>query len=139
MDAVWKYMSAPDNLIYLTPDSMNMQITNGNPEGVMYPGMVITYSLTPLFGIRVLWVTEIAHVEDGRYFVDEQRFGPFKFWHHKHFLEEKEGGVLMRDKVDYKLPFGFIGRLFGARIVRNKLKKIFEYRRLALEKIFPKA
>lgn len=118
---------------------MNFEILNNSADGDMYPGMVISYKVSPLPGFRVNWVTEITHVEQLHYFVDEQRFGPYSFWHHKHFLREVEGGVMMTDIVDYKIPFGWIGDLGNALLIKHKLKEIFAFRKQALEKLFPSA
>jgi ligand-binding SRPBCC domain-containing protein len=136
---VWKFMSAPQNLNKITPASMNFEILNNSADGEMYPGMVISYKVSPLPGFRVNWVTEITHVQHLHYFVDEQRFGPYSFWHHKHFLREVEGGVMMTDIVDYKIPFGWIGDLGNALLIKHKLKEIFAFRKQALEKLFPSA
>lgn len=117
---------------------MNFEILNNSADVDMYPGMVISYKVSPLPGFRVNWVTEITHVEHLHYFVDEQRFGPYSFWHHKHFLREVEGGVMMTDIVDYKIPFGWIGDLGNALLIKHKLKEIFAFRKQALETLFPK-
>ena len=98
----------------------------------MYPGMFINYSLKPLWGIKMNWLTEITHVEDKKYFVDEQRSGPYAIWHHEHRLEEIEGGVLMTDLLSYKLPFGFLGDILHWLFLRKKIKGIFQYREQSL-------
>jgi ligand-binding SRPBCC domain-containing protein len=102
----------------------------------MYAGQIIQYIVTPLLNIPVKWVTEITHVEEGSYFVDEQRFGPYALWHHKHFIKPIKNGVEMIDIVDYKIPFGFLGQLMHPILVGPKLKEIFDYRRTALIKRF---
>ncbi len=109
-------------------------IENENTE--MYSGQIIKYTVSPILGIKINWVTEITHVKNLEYFVDEQRFGPYSFWHHKHFIKEIKGGVEMVDILDYALPFGIIGRIFNPIIVRPKLDEIFNYRREKLIKIF---
>lgn len=134
---VWDFISKPDNLKDITPKHMNFNILIGEGEGKMYPGMIICYRLSPLPGFRVSWVTEITHVKDSEYFVDEQRFGPYSFWHHKHFLIETEHGVLMKDIVDYKIPFGILGDLANRVFVRKQLFKIFSFRKAAMERVFP--
>jgi len=142
----WDFLSSPDNLKEITPKNMGFEIIAGYNESIldnpiypkMYPGMIITYIIKPLFKLPVKWVTEITHVSEPHYFVDEQRFGPYKFWHHKHFLKEVQGGVEMIDIVHYKIPFGPIGDLINCIIVRKQLEKIFEYRFNKLEKIFGK-
>ena len=104
----------------------------------MYAGQIIQYIVTPLLGIPTKWVTEITHVKDKNYFVDEQRFGPYSLWHHKHFIREIKGGTEMIDIIDYKLPLGTIGRIANPIIVRPKLEEIFEYRRKKLIELFGK-
>lgn len=102
----------------------------------MYPGMIISYKVKPLFGIKVTWVTEITQVSDKKYFIDEQRIGPYALWHHEHFIEKIEGGVLMKDIVSYKPPFGFLGTIANAILIKKQLKTIFNYRFRAIEKEF---
>ncbi len=102
----------------------------------MYAGQVISYTVRPLAGIPMTWVTEITHVNTPNYFVDEQRFGPYAFWHHQHFLKEVPGGVEMRDIVHYALPLGLLGRLANSLLVKNKLQKIFDFRHKKLESLF---
>jgi ligand-binding SRPBCC domain-containing protein len=136
MEEAWSFFSVPSNLNKLTPDSMNFDITSELPEK-MYPGMIITYKISPFAGIKMNWVTEITHVNEPYYFVDEQRFGPYKFWHHQHiFSQAPNGKILARDIVHYAIPFGAIGRTFGAVFIQNQLKKIFAYREEVLRKMF---
>ena len=94
----------------------------------MFPGQIIQYIVTPVLGIKTKWVTEITHVRDKEYFVDEQRFGPYTLWHHKHFIKAIDGGVEMEDIIDYKVPMGILGRLTHPFIVKPKLEEIFSYR-----------
>lgn len=102
----------------------------------MYAGQIIEYHVSPVAGIKMHWVTEITHVEKGVYFVDEQRFGPYSFWHHKHWLTAVEGGVEMHDIVHYKLPFGPLGRLMNSLVVARQLTSIFEFRKKTLDELF---
>ena len=131
----WQFLSDPKNLKRITPDYMGFKIVKG-AESSMYAGQIIEYVVTPLFGISTTWVTEITHVKEPEYFVDEQRFGPYALWHHKHFIKPIENGVEMVDIVDYKIPFGFLGQLAQPLVVSPKLNEIFEYRREALIKLF---
>lgn len=110
---------------------MGFEILSG-ADRPCYPGQIIQYIVTPLFGIKTKWVTEITHVQEGHYFVDEQRFGPYALWHHKHFIKEIPGGVEMEDIVDYKVPLGFLGQLVHPFLVKPKLQEIFNYREKAL-------
>ncbi|MGB0357554.1 MAG: SRPBCC family protein, partial [Flavobacteriaceae bacterium] len=119
----------------ITPDYMGFDIISG-AERKMFPGQIIQYRLTPVLGIPFRWVTEITHVQEGEFFVDEQRFGPYTFWHHKHFIKKTSNGVVMEDIVDYKLPLGPLGWLAHALFVRAKVKQIFDYREKALNEIF---
>ena len=135
LDRAWNFLSSPKNLKLITPKSMNFNITEWDNRD-SYPGQIIQYTVKPIFGIKLKWVTEITHLEKNKYFVDEQRFGPYSFWHHKHFLKEVEGGVLMEDIIHYKLPYGFFGELINIFFVRKKLKEIFSYRKNELIKIF---
>ena len=102
----------------------------------MYPGLIITYKVSPLLGIKTNWMTEITQVVDKQFFIDEQRIGPYKLWHHQHFVEEIEGGVLMKDIVTYSPPFGFLGAIMNSLVIRKKLEEIFDYRFKAVEKKF---
>jgi ligand-binding SRPBCC domain-containing protein len=131
----WDFFSSPGNLSKITPDSMGFRITSGNP-GKMYPGQIITYKVSPFAGIKTNWVTEITHVSEGRFFVDEQRFGPYRMWHHEHHFEEQNGGVLMTDRVSYKLPMGLLGRFAHFLFVKNQLKQIFVFREAYLSQMF---
>ena len=131
LDEAWKFFSSPVNLKEITPEYMGFNIIS-NLDPVMYPGQIISYTVRPLFGLKLNWVTEITHVEPKQYFVDEQRFGPYAMWHHVHFLKEIESGTEMTDIVHYKLPFPFITNRFHSLIVKPKLKEIFNFRTNAL-------
>ena len=131
----WSFFSDPRNLPRITPPSLGLEVTSDLP-GVMYPGMIITYRVRPIPWISVGWVTEITHVREPVLFVDEQRFGPYRFWHHEHHFREVEGGVEMEDIVHYALPFGTIGRVFGGPLVRRRLEQIFSFRRRFLVREF---
>lgn len=138
MEEVWDFISSPRNLKEITPDYMGFDITSEGLPEKMYPGMIISYKVSPLFGIKTTWVTEITQVRNLEYFVDEQRIGPYKIWHHQHFIEPIDGGVLMKDIVTYEPPFGFLGRIANSIIIRKKLKEIFDYRTKAVEEKFGK-
>lgn len=135
IDQAWNFLSDPKNLKRITPDYMGFDIISG-AERKMFPGQIIQYRLTPVLGIPFRWVTEITHVQEGEFFVDEQRFGPYTFWHHKHFIKKISNGVVMEDIVDYKLPLGPLGWLAHVLFVRAKVKQIFDYREKALNEIF---
>lgn len=131
----WGFLSNPKNLKTITPDYMGFIIESG-ADRPMFPGQIIEYIVTPVLGIKTKWVTEITHVQELRYFVDEQRFGPYSLWHHKHFLKEIPGGVEMEDIIHYKIPLGFIGQLVHPILVKPKLDEIFDYRRKKLIDLF---
>ena len=133
IDEIWNFISSPENLKEITPDHMGFDITSKNLPKKMYAGMIISYKVSPLFGIKTNWVTEITQVRDKEYFVDEQRVGPYSIWHHQHHIEAIENGVLMTDIVSYKPPLGFLGAIANSLIIKNKLKEIFDYRTLAIE------
>ena len=133
----WSFLSDPRNLKAITPGHMGFDILSGS-EKTMFPGQIIQYKVSPFPMITTRWVTEITHVKEGEYFVDEQRFGPYALWHHKHFLKETEHGVEMEDLIDYKIPFGIIGQLLHPLLVKKQLKKIFRYREQKLTEIFGK-
>lgn len=138
LDEAWDFFSSPHNLKDITPEHLDFKITNNSGQGKMYPGMLITYIVKPVLGIPMRWCTEITHVEDKKYFVDEQRFGPYSMWHHEHHFEEVDGGVMMRDKVSYAIPLGPIGQLANALFVGKEVRGIFEYREKVCDKIFGK-
>jgi ligand-binding SRPBCC domain-containing protein len=131
----WAFLSNPKNLKTITPDYMGFIIESG-ADRPMFPGQIIEYIVTPVLGIKTKWVTEITHVQELLYFVDEQRFGPYSLWHHKHFLKEIPGGVEMEDVIHYKIPMGFIGQLAHPILVKPKLDEIFDYRRKKLIDLF---
>ena len=139
LEQAWDFFSSPINLAKITPKKMAFIITSDYTAGQkMYQGMIITYKVAPLLGIKIDWMTEITHVKDGEYFIDEQRFGPFKFWHHEHHFKAIEGGVLMTDKLIYGMPFGILGQIANAITVSKQTEEIFTYREKAVEDLFGK-
>lgn len=136
-EQAWEFLSSPENLKTITPDYMGFNILSG-ADRPMYAGQIIQYIVTPVLGIKTKWVTEITHVVDGEYFVDEQRFGPYALWHHKHFIKKIKGGVEMEDIIDYKIPMGIFGQLAHPILVKPKLEEIFNYRKEKLETLFGK-
>lgn len=135
LDDAWDFLSSPNNLKLITPESMNFKIIDWDKKKA-YPGQIIQYTVSPVFGMKIKWVTEITQVKRNSYFIDEQRFGPYSFWHHKHFIKEIDNGILMDDIIHYKIPFGFIGEILNKVYVQNKLNKIFKYRENKLNEIF---
>ena len=135
LETAWDFFSDPSNLPKITPPELNLHITSDAEEKI-YPGMLITYTITPLRFFKSTWVTEITQVDSPSYFVDEQRSGPYRLWHHKHFFKEAGDKTEVRDLVHYSLPFGPIGRLANLFFVSKKLDFIFNYRSTRLRKIF---
>ena len=135
INEAWNFLSDPKNLKTITPDYMGFNILSGDDKP-MFSGQIMQYIVTPVLGIKTTWVTEITHVADKHYFVDEQRFGPYSLWHHKHFIKEIEGGVEMEDVIDYKVPFGILGQLVHPFLVKPKLEEIFNYREKKLIELF---
>lgn len=137
IEEIWEFISSPQNLKKITPQNMGFDIRTPNLPDKIYEGMIINYTVRPLLGIPTNWVTEITHIRDKSYFVDEQRVGPYKLWHHQHIIIPAKNGVLMKDIVSYQPPFAFLGRIANALVIKNKLNEIFDFRTKALEKLFP--
>ncbi len=138
LDEAWSFFSTPKNLAQITPDYMAFEVKTPDEElEDMYAGQVITYTVKPLVGIPLRWTTEITQVEDKKFFVDEQRFGPYSFWHHQHHFQEIEDGVLMSDIVHYKLPLGPLGWLMRKLVVEKQLDEIFDYRLSVIARLWP--
>jgi ligand-binding SRPBCC domain-containing protein len=135
---VWGFFCDPSNLNNITPAELKFEILSDQNNHEMYAGQIIEYYLRPVLNIPVYWMTEITHVSDKIYFIDEQRFGPYRLWHHQHHFKIIEGGVEMTDIVHYKIPLGFIGDIANAIFVRKKLKRIFDFRFSKTEELFGK-
>lgn len=136
LEKAWGFFSAPQNLEKITPSHMGFQITS-EVNKKAYAGQVITYKVGILPGIKSSWVTEITQVKEQEFFIDEQRFGPYKMWHHEHWFEEiSEEKTLMKDKISYKIPFGFLGHLAQSIFIKKQLKNIFEHRYETLANLF---
>jgi len=136
LERAWDFFSNPGNLAAITPSGMGFHILSAHKPERMYAGQLIEYRVAPVLGIPLYWMTEITHVVEGKYFIDEQRFGPYTLWHHQHHFREVEGGVEMTDIIHYKIPLGLIGRVANMLFVRRKLEAIFNYRTVAVEKLF---
>lgn len=138
LDKAWDFFSSPANLQTITPQKMGFKIISKYQGDKMYPGQIIEYKVSPVLNIPLYWMTEITHVEDKKYFVDEQRFGPYDLWHHQHHFKETADGVEMTDIVHYKLPFWFLGDIAHGLFVKKQLEDIFEYRFKKVEELFSK-
>jgi ligand-binding SRPBCC domain-containing protein len=136
IEEAWNYFSSPENLANITPPKMGFNSTS-KVDKKAYQGQIITYKVSPMPFIKMNWVTEITQVKKQEFFIDEQRFGPYKMWHHEHWFEALEdGSTLMKDKISYKIPFGFLGYLAQTIFIKKQLQSIFEYRYQILEKLF---
>lgn len=136
IDTLWDFMSSPANLGKITPPHMDFQILNNLNGEKMFAGQIIEYHVKPIAGIKMNWVTEITHVKEKVYFVDEQRFGPYSFWHHRHSFQPGNNGVDMFDDLHYKIPFGALGRVANRILIKKQVLQIFDYRYKKLEAIF---
>jgi ligand-binding SRPBCC domain-containing protein len=135
LSEVWAYFCDPRNLNEITPPDMNFEIIKGG-ETAMYEGQIIEYHVEFIRGLRSLWLTEIAHVRERDYFVDEQRIGPYRFWYHEHIFEEAPGGVRMTDRVTYAVPFAIFGDVLNSAWIGKRLERIFEFRRRKIIELF---
>jgi len=133
----WEFFSSPLNLARITPPEMNFKVTSAYTANTkIYAGMIITYKVSPLWGIPLNWISEITHVKEKEYFVDEQLNGPYALWHHEHHFKPVDEGVHMTDMLTYALPYGFLGRMAYRLVVRQQLLAIFKYRKQAIIRIF---
>ncbi|CAI8344417.1 MAG: Uncharacterised protein [Polaribacter sejongensis] len=135
IEKAWEFLSNPKNLKEITPDYMSFNIIS-TIDRPLYTGQIIQYIVTPLLGIKTKWVSEITHIEEKKYFVDEQMYGPYALWNHKHFIKEIDGGVELEDIIDYKVPLGILGQLIHPILVKPKLEEIFSYRQKKLIELF---
>lgn len=131
LQTAWSFFSDPLNLPHITPPWLGFHIKSPLPDK-MHAGMIAEYSVNPFPLLEFTWITEITHAQEPVYFVDEQRFGPYRFWHHQHHFAETDGGVIMRDLVNYMIPFSFLGNSI-APLVAGRLRIIFDYRYKTLQ------
>jgi ligand-binding SRPBCC domain-containing protein len=135
LEEAWSFFSSPANLNKITPDDLDFRIIGSLPDR-MYQGMLIRYKIKPMLNIPVDWVTEITMIEDKSFFIDEQRKGPYKIWHHEHHFKAVDEGVLMTDKLYYDIGMGFLGRIAGRVWVDKQVEKIFTFRKKKLTELF---
>ena len=135
LDTAWNFFATPKNLNEVTPTDMVFEITSNLPDK-MYEGLMITYKIRPMLNIPINWCTEITHIKEREFFVDEQRLGPYNIWHHEHHFKESDGGVLMTDLLHYDIGKSIFGWIAGELFVHKKVKEIFSYRYQVLEKYF---
>lgn len=139
VESIWDFFSRPENLKKLTPSTVGITMLSDLSGQEMYPGMLIPYTISPLLGLRMKWLTEITHIEHLRYFVDVQREGPYAFWHHQHHFQPQGEGTLMQDILHYKVPYGPLGSLADGLFVNKMVDEIFSYRKIAIEEYFGKS
>ncbi len=137
LQTCWEFFSSPSNLKLLTPDYLGF--TENSHDKAMYEGQIIIHFLSPIGRIRMQWVTEITHVKPLEYFIDEQRIGPYKFWHHEHRFQEVPGGTNILDKIHYELPYGIIGKAINQIKIKRDLRAIFAYRQSKIIELFGSA
>ncbi len=135
LDEAWQFFASPRNLNEITPDDMVFEIVSELPDS-MYAGLLINYRLKPMFNIPLDWCTEITHIKEKEYFVDEQRKGPYRIWHHEHHFRAVDGGVFMTDLLHYDIGKSVLGWIAGKLFLHKKVKAIFDYRRNKLQTIF---
>ena len=133
----WNFLASADNLSKIMPDDMHFEVQSEIKHSI-YPGQLIEYKVTPFKGFTTKWVTEINHVNKPHYFVDTQLIGPYKIWHHTHFLYPNDEGVLIEDQVRYQMPFGILGELLHPIVVKPQLNKIFKAREDKMNELFKK-
>lgn len=138
VETAWDFFSTPLNLSKIKPSDMRFKILSELPDRI-YPGLFIHYKVAPIWNIPILWTTEITQVAKERYFIDEQRKGPFRMWHHEHHFEAVDGGVLMTDVLHYNVGKWLLGVFASALFVDAKVKWIFDYRSKKLDHLFSKA
>lgn len=136
LNEAWNFFSNPANLANITPANMGFKIISLHHGEKMYAGQIIEYTVKPVLGIPLYWMTEITHIEDQKYFIDEQRYGPYSLWHHQHHFKEVGNGVEMTDIVHYKIPLWFLGDIINTLFVRDRLDKIFDFRYKKAEELF---
>jgi ligand-binding SRPBCC domain-containing protein len=136
LPAVWSFFSNPANLKKITPAYMRFNVISKNLNDIIYAGQVIEYTVRPLFGIPLYWMTEITHVKDDEYFIDEQRYGPYSLWHHQHHFKKIENGIEMTDIVHYKIPLWLLGDAANALFIKKQLREIFSFRYQKTTEVF---
>ena len=136
LEEAWDFFSTPNNLEKITPKDMRFDVISEVPYGTVFSGQIIKYIVSPILNIPIHWVTEVTHVEEQKYFVDNQRIGPYAMWHHQHIFKAVPGGVEMTDIVDYGLPLGPLGAIAHGLFVKKQVQQIFSHRYKVLEELF---
>ena len=134
IEEVFQFFSKPENLSVITPAKLGFKILSPNPIK-MEVGRLIDYNIY-LMGIPIHWRTLITDYEPPNMFVDQQIKGPYAMWHHTHTFHKVKGGVEIKDRVVYSIPFGFLGRLLNYLWIKRDLNNIFLYRKKVIDKLF---
>lgn len=135
IETAWDFFTSPMNLAKITPKDMGFTVLSNSGDEQIYEGMIIDYTVSPFLNIPLKWRTKIVQVEQHKSFTDFQEKGPYQYWNHFHEFIPNEKGVLMKDTVDYSLPFGVLGTIAHRLLVRRKLNQIFDFRYATLENI----
>lgn len=138
LDTAWNFFSNPNNLLKITPSNFKFKVLSNSGSDKMYAGQIIEYKVSPLFNIPLYWMTEITQVKEKEFFIDEQKRGPYKLWHHQHHFKSVVDGVEMIDIVHYQIPLWFLGDVLHYLFLKNKVKEIFDYRIKIIEEMFGK-
>lgn len=136
LEACWEFFAHPSNLKKITPEFLGFEIVGEAQGGKMFAGQIIHHTLRPFWNIPIEWITEITHVQEPLYFIDEQRFGPYRFWHHEHWFKPLVNGVEILDHIYYKMPLGFLGEAVHKLKVKKDIEAIFAFRKAKLEEMF---
>lgn len=132
-ERVWAFHESPGALQKLTPPWEKVEVESGGDSIRVGSRVVLKTKLGP---VPLRWVAEHTECDPPHRFADVQRSGPFRRWHHRHeFVDDGRGGTILRDTVDYDLPFGWLGRTFGSGLVRRKLNRMFDYRHDATRRL----
>jgi ligand-binding SRPBCC domain-containing protein len=125
-EAVFAFHEAPGALARLTPPGETIEILEGG--GSLQPGSRVV--LRARFGpFWLRWVAVHTEYDPPHLFADRQETGPFARWYHRHrFLDDGQGGTLLRDEIDYEPPLGLLGRALAGRFLARKLDRMFAHR-----------
>jgi len=132
IDDAFAFFSRPENLEQITPSFLRFHVVHADHE--LRQGSLIEYRLR-MHGIPMRWISEITEWEQPRRFVDTQVRGPYSLWRHQHTFVAERGGTRIDDEVEYTLPFGALGRIVHALLVRRDVESIFAFRQRRLAEL----
>ena len=136
IEQCWEFFSNPANLKVLTPPSLRMDIEEKDNSPKIYPGMILSHTIRPFLNIPLQWISEITHILPFQYFIDEQLYGPYKFWHHEHRFRPSTKGVEVSDTIHYMMPYGYLGQAAHRLGIKQKIEEAFVFRKNTLEELF---